>query len=146
MCWTYNINSFLRLLLYWNKAVIIQNIKINQCNSFWIEARAIFFDKLSWNAFLKFKTAQSEISKLITLAGNAVNLFLRKSIKIIFLPKYKGRAVTPPALSWNWMNALCTIYKITTILITKIMFTTTYLIAKLLKTNICNIDYLLFYQ
>lgn len=92
-----------------------------------------FFDKLSWNAFHKFKTALSEISKFITLAGNAVNLFLRKSIKIIFLPKFEGSSVNPPALSWNQMNALCTIYTITTIFITKIMFTTTYLIAKLLK-------------
>lgn len=92
-----------------------------------------FFDKLSWNVFYKFKTALSDISKLITLAGNAVNLFLRKSIQIIFLPKYEGRAVTPPALSWNQMNALCTIYTITTIFIAKIMYATTYLIAKLFK-------------
>lgn len=91
------------------------------------------FDKLSWNAFHKFKTALSEISKFITLAGNAVNLFLRKSIKIIFLPKYEGSSVNPPALSWNQMNASYTIYTITTKVIKKIMFTTTYLIAKLLK-------------
>lgn len=75
----------------------------------------------------------SEIFKLFTLAGNVVNLFLRKSIKIIFLPKYEVSAVTPPGLSWNQMNALCTIYTITTIFIAKIMFTTTHLIAKLLK-------------